>query len=102
MEKIYVVTECGNDGIDMFSIQLGVYSTLEKAQARMVVCFFKTKNYIEKSDEYTIIDNGYDVNPMETTLLFRDSKGRFCKHFVVIEERTLDEDGSEIYFELPC
>lgn len=101
MEKIYVVTECGNDGIDMFSIQLGVYSTLEKAQERMVVCFFKTKNHIEKSDGYTIIDNAYEVNPMETTLLFHDSKGRFCKHFVVIDERTLDEDGSEIYFELP-
>ena len=103
MEKnLYVVTECGQDGADMFSIQLGVYSTLEKAQVRMLTCYIKAKQHIDTSADYRLLDEcSHEVDPMETTILFYNSKNEFCKHFVTIEERTLDEDGSEIYFELP-
>jgi hypothetical protein len=100
--KLYVVTECGQDGEDMFSIQLGVYSTLEKAQVRMLTCYIKAKEHIEANADYRLLDEGsYEVDSMETTILFYNSKNEFCKHFVTIDERTLDENGSEIYFELP-
>lgn len=92
MEKIYVVTECGKDGNDMFATQLGVYSTLEKAQKRMIDCYNHTYSSLPKGSKIV----SYEVNPMETTILF--NKG---KHMVFIEERNLDENSEEFYFQVP-
>jgi hypothetical protein len=94
--KVYVVTECGQDGKDMFSIQLGVYSTLEKAQKRMNSCFATAMESLKKNDEVSILS--WEQDPMETTILFYNSKDEFCKHFVVIDERTIDEDADEFLF----
>jgi hypothetical protein len=97
--KVYVVTECGQDGKDMFSIQLGVYSTLEKAQVRMLTCYIKAKEHIETSADYRFLDKGScEVDPMETTILFYNSKDEFCKHFAIIDERIIDEDADEFLF----
>jgi hypothetical protein len=94
--KVYVVTECGQDGKDMFSIQLGVYSTLEKAQKRMNSCFATAMESLKKNDEVSILS--WEQDPMETTILFYNSKDEFCKHFVVIDERNIDEDADEFLF----
>lgn len=88
--KLYTVTECGKDGNDFFSQQIGVYSTLELAQARMNNCFETTMSAIK--------ENGNDIasfeqDAMETTILFQGGK-----HMVVIDERNIDEDAEDFYF----
>lgn len=92
MEKIYVVTECGKENNNMFSIQLGVYSTLEKAQKRMIDCYNHTYTSLPKGSEIV----SHEVNPMETTILFNNGK-----HIVFIDERNLDEDSENFYYQVP-
>ena len=94
--KVYVVTECGKESNNMFSKQIGVYSTLEKAQARMNDCFNKTMKAIKDNNRYTI--SAYEQDPLETTILFYDMGGYASKHIVVIDERNVDEDADDFYF----
>ena len=97
MEKtLYVVTECGKESNNMFSKQIGIYSTLEKAQARMNDCFEKTMKVIKDSNRCTI--HAYEQDPMETTILFYNMGGYASKHMVVIDERNVDEDADNFYF----
>ena len=91
MEKIYVVTECGTACGNGFSNQIGVYSTLEKAQKRMTDCFEQTKLLLNGS-QHKIIN--YEVDSHETTLLY-EKLGNVARHFVVIDERNIDEDGDD-------
>ena len=91
MEKIYVVTECGTACGNGFSNQIGVYSTLEKAQKRMTDCFEQTKVILNNSQHKII---SYEVDSHETTLLY-EKLGNVARHFVVIDERIIDEDGDD-------
>jgi hypothetical protein len=95
--KVYVVTECGRDGLDWFSTQIGVYSTLEKAQEEMSKCFRKAFNAIRYSCKYTMAT--YEEDPMQTTILFEDFKGYQCQHMVIIDEQVIDGEGQPSYFE---
>ena len=95
-KKLYVVTECGKESNNMFAKQIGVYSTLEKAQARMNDCFVKTMKAIKEGNVNTISAFGED--PMETTILFYNMGGYANKHIVFIEERNVDEDADNFYF----
>lgn len=97
--KLYVVTECGTICNNMFSLQSGVYSTLEKAQKRMNDIFTKTMKSLDADEDFSIVS--YEQDPMETTILFRHiGTNDLHKHFVEIDERTLDEDYVEkIYLE---
>lgn len=88
--KVFVVTECGKDGDDMFAQQIGVYSTLEDAQTRMNDCFTATMNALQENGN-TIASEEQDI--METTILFNGGK-----HMVFIEERYLNEDADTFYF----
>lgn len=92
--KVYVVTECGKESNNMFSKTIGIYSTLEKAQARMNDCFEKTKQIIKNN--YSIC--ALEEDPMETTILFYDRGGYASKHMVVIDEHIVDEDADDFYF----
>ena len=92
--KLYVVTECGAICDNMFSLQKGVYSTLEKAQKRMNDIFAKTMKSLDADEDFSILS--YEQDPMETTILFRSiGTNYFNRHFVEIDERTLDEDNVE-------
>lgn len=91
MGKIYVVTECGTACGNGFSNQIGVYSTLEKAQKRMTDCFEQTKVILNNSQHKII---SYEVDSHETTLLY-EKLGNVARHFVVIDERIIDEDGDD-------
>jgi hypothetical protein len=94
--KVYVVTECGKENNYMFSKQIGVYSTLEKAQARMNDCFEKTIKILRESSRVSI--GTFETDPMETTILFHNMGGYANKHMVVIDERNVDEDADDFYF----
>lgn len=91
MEKIYVVTECGTACANGFTNQIGVYSTLEKAQKRMTDCFEQTKLLLNGSQHKIV---GYEVDSHETTLLY-EKLGHVARHFVIIDERIIDEDGDD-------
>ena len=69
---------------------------LEKAQKRMNSCLATAMESLKKNDEVSILS--WEQDPMETTILFYNSKDEFCKHFVVIDERIIDEDADEFLF----
>ena len=50
--KVYAVKECGQIRGAMFSLQIGVYSTLEKAQKRMNSCFATAMESLKKMMRY--------------------------------------------------
>ena len=85
--KVYVVTEYGKQGNDSFAKPLGVYSSLELAQARMNDCFEATMNVMGE----TVVSHEQD--PMETTILFQGGR-----HIVSIDECSIDEDLNNFGF----
>lgn len=98
--KVYAVKECGQIRGAMFSLQIGVYSTLEKAQKRMNSCFATAMESLKKNDEISILS--WEQDPMETTIIYRYvGESKINDHFAIIDERIIDEDADEFLFAEP-
>ena len=93
---IFVVTECGKEGSAnaMYANEIGCYSTLEKAQEKMLECYNATMDFIKENGMKVV---SHEINTHETTILFEG--GAYCDtHFVTIDEINIDEDVKDFHY----